>query len=54
MKFKEFIHGPEEPEKQHDGKLAVKDWINELTDGKGLDVEKVYIMVGSFINKLKL
>jgi hypothetical protein len=53
MKFKEFVHGPEPSKKEDDGKLAVKDWINELTDGKGLDTEKVYIIVGSFINKLK-
>jgi hypothetical protein len=53
MKFKEFIDGPEVPKKEEDGKLTVKDWLNELTDGKGLDTEKVYIIVGSFINKLK-
>lgn len=54
MKFKEFVKGPEEeaPE-QNDGKLNVKEWINELTDGRGLDQDKVYIIVGSFINKLK-
>lgn len=53
MKFKEFVKGPEEPEPGDDGKLSVESWINELTDGKGLDTEKVYIIVGSFINKLK-
>jgi len=53
MKFKEFVKGPEEPVQEDDGKLVVKDWINELTDGKGIDLEKVYIIVGSFINKLK-
>jgi len=54
MKFKEFVKGPEaEPIEQNGGKLTVKDWISELTDGKGIDEERVYIIVGSFINKLK-
>jgi hypothetical protein len=54
MNFKEFIKGPEEEKsKETDVKLTVEQWIDELTDGKGLDKEKVYIIVGSFINKLK-
>lgn len=54
MKFKEFVKGPEdEPAEQDDGRLNARDWINELTDGKGIDKERVYIIVGSFINKLK-
>lgn len=52
MKFKEFINGPE-PVNEEEVKLTVEEWIKELTDGKGLDNDKVYIIVGSFINKLK-
>jgi len=51
MKFNEFVGVPEE-EKRAEG-LTVEQWINELTDNKGLDTEKVYIIVGSFINRLK-
>jgi len=53
MKFKEFINGPEDKSLEDEGKLTAEQWINELTDGKGIDVDKVYIIVGSFINKLK-
>ena len=54
MKFREFVKGPEKEEtKQSSDGLGVREWINELTDGKGIDQEKVYIIVGSFINKLK-
>lgn len=54
MKFNEYVNGPEDVKTaEHDNKLTVEQWIHELTDGKDLDVEKVYIMVGSFINKLK-
>jgi hypothetical protein len=54
MKFTEFVNGPEkQKEPEMTDKFTVEQWINELTDGKGLDVEKVYIIVGSFINKLK-
>jgi len=53
MNFKEFVKGPEEEKLEDLDKLSVEQWINELTDGKGLDNDKVYIIVGSFINKLK-
>lgn len=53
MKFKEFINGPETDKREEKNNLSVEQWINELTDGKGLDQDKVYIIVGSFINKLK-
>jgi hypothetical protein len=54
MKFAEFVNGPEKQKNSEaSDKLTVDQWISELTDGKGLDVEKVYIIVGSFINKLK-
>lgn len=53
MKFKEFVNGPEVEKSQDKIKLSVEQWIDELTDGKGLDNDKVYIILGSFINKLK-
>lgn len=53
MKFKEFVNGPEEEKSIDKEKLSVEQWIDELTDGRGLDQNKVYIIVGSFINKLK-
>lgn len=54
MNFKQFVKGPDSQNKEEtDEKLSVEQWINELTDGKGLDQDKVYIIVGSFINKLK-
>jgi hypothetical protein len=53
MKFKEFVSGPEEKPFEEVDKISVEQWINELTDGRGLDNDKVYIIVGSFINKLK-
>jgi len=53
MKFKEFLQGPEEKKLEEPDKLSVEEWLNELTDGKGLNEERVYIIVGSFINKLK-
>ena len=53
MNFKEYISGPEKKKTENTDKLSVDHWINELTDGRGLDVDKVYIIVGSFINKLK-
>jgi hypothetical protein len=54
MNFKQFV-GDEKviEEKGAEQKYTVKEWIDLLTDGKGLDIEKVYIIVGSFINKLK-
>jgi hypothetical protein len=53
MKFREFFNGPEVEKSEDKDKLSVEQWINKLTDGKGLDQDKVYIIVGSFINKLK-
>lgn len=53
MKFKEFINGPDVVVNKDEEKLTTEQWINELTDGKGIDIDKVYIIVGSFINKLK-
>jgi len=53
MKFKEYINGPDDKPDEPTDKLAVQQWIDELTDGQGIDNDKVYIIVGSFINKLK-
>lgn len=53
MNFNEFVKGPKVEKLEDKEKLSVEQWINELTDGNGVDQDKVYIIVGSFINKLK-